>query len=106
MTAAIFVAPYEPEHEVGGKLLELAATAGYPVAEVRTSRDAGLVYIVPDDVAEAFNAVRATEWPPPVDLVPPPEGETIPEDTVLVDDDNNPDTPPVPRKRTGKSAAE
>jgi hypothetical protein len=65
MTTYVHVAGFEPEHEVAEKLLDLARRAGYPPSVVGTSRDEGLVFSVPDDVADEFNAARAELWTDP-----------------------------------------
>ena len=80
MTAYVHVAPYEPEHEVAEKLLDLAREQGFSPSVVTVSRDEGLVFGVPDEVGDAFAAVRGDLW------------------AELVDEDNNPDTPPVRRR--------
>lgn len=82
MTAYVHVAPYEPEHEVAEKLLDLAREQGFEPAVVTVSRDDGLVFGVPNEVGDAFADVRGDLW----------------QDPTLVDDDNNPDTPPVRRR--------
>lgn len=82
MTTFVRVADYEPEHEVAEKLLDMAREAGYTPAVVGVSRDDGLTFSVPDDVGAAFIEARPELWPVP-----------------LVDDDNDPATPPVRRRR-------
>ena len=41
--------------EVAGQLLAIAAEQGYPVAVVQVTHDPGLIFSVPDEVADAYN---------------------------------------------------
>lgn len=99
MTAIVIVNQHEPEGETAGRLLEIAEKHGYEPRVVEAQRgehDAALSFRVPEDVAEVFNAERAERWP-----VAKIENDTESADE-LVDDDGNPDTPPVRRSRPGK----
>ena len=63
--AIVIVNRYEPEHEVGQRLIELAEKKGYDARTVEAQRgehDAALSFRVPDDVAEEFNADRGDRW--------------------------------------------
>ena len=94
--AIVIINQHEPEGEVATRLLELAAEQDYPARSVEAQRgehDAGLSFRVPKDVGEAFDADRAERWP-------------APEEDELVDDDNDPNTPPVRRTRPGKPKQE
>lgn len=91
MSGVVIVNEYEPHHEVAGRLLELAAEQGYEVSTVKALRgehDAALAFDVPGPVQEAFDAERDGRWPAPEELV---------------DDDGDPNTPPVRRSRPGKA---
>lgn len=93
MTAVVHVEPHEPQDEVGSYLLEIAAGKEYPasvVEVVRGDSDVNLGFRVPDDVAEEFAANRTKKWDP--------------EAGVLVDDDNDPSTPPVRKGPQAKKA--
>lgn len=91
MTAFVIVNTHEPHGEVAARLLALADEKGHEVRSVvaqRGEHDAALSFQVPQDVAEAFDAERAERWPTPEELV---------------DDDGDPNTPPVRTKRPGKA---
>lgn len=91
--AIVIVNQHEPHGEVAARLLELAQEKDHEVRAVEAQRgehDAALSFRVPDDVAEAFNGEREERWPAPV----------VDE---MVDDDNDPSTPPVRRSRPGKA---
>lgn len=91
MPAIVIINTYEPEGEVAGRLLELADEKGHPAAVVEAQRgehDAALSFRVPQDVADAFESDRAERWP-------------APEETV--DDDGDPNTPPVRTNRPTKA---
>lgn len=91
MSEFVIVNQHEDDGEVATRLLELAQEKGYDVRAVEAQRgehDAALAFRVPVDVAEAFNADRGERWPAPEELV---------------DDDNDPSTPPVRRQRPGKA---
>lgn len=91
MTAIVIVNEHEPHGEVAARLLELADEKGHDVQSVEAQRgehDAALSFRVPQDVADAFNGERGDRWP-------------APEETV--DDDNDPNTPPVRKARPGKA---
>lgn len=91
MTAIVIINRHEPEGEVATRLLELADEKGHTPADVEAQRgehDAALSFRVPQDVADAFNADRADRWP---------------DDEELVDDDGDPNTPPVRKSRPGKA---
>jgi hypothetical protein len=91
--AVVIVDRHEPEGETAGRLLELAEEKGYDVRTVEAQRgehDAALSFRVPKDVAEAFNAERSERWPA----------------EELVDDDGDPNTPPVRKARPGKAPRE
>jgi hypothetical protein len=95
--AIVIVNAHENHGEVATRLLELAEEKGYDARTVEAQRgehDANLSFRVPEDVAEAFNADRADRWPVPED------------DDELVDDDNDPNTPPVRKTRPGKPKQE
>lgn len=95
MPGIVIVNEHEPHHEVAARLLELADKKGHDARTVEAQRgehDAALSFRVPEDVAEAFNADRADRWPTP--------DETSDE---TVDDDNDPNTPPVRKTRPGKA---
>lgn len=95
----IITANHEPEHEVAEKLLAMADEAGHGASAVKTERAEGLVFDVPDDIGQEFVDNRADWWPR--DL-----GDDL-GDEELVDDDNNPDTPPVKRRgRPPKTATQ
>jgi len=91
MTGIVIVNEHEPHGEVAGRLLELAAEKGHSARTVvaqRGEHDAALSFSVPEDVAEAFDAERVERWP-------------VPED--VMDDDGDPNTPPVRKSRPGKA---
>jgi hypothetical protein len=91
--AIVIINQNEPEDEVSGRLLELAEEKGYDPRTVEAQRgehDAVLSFRVPQDVADAFNADRSDRWP----------------DEELVDDDDDPNTPPVRKTRPGKATRE
>jgi hypothetical protein len=91
MTAIVIINKHEPEGETAGRLIELATEKGYDTREVvaqRGEHDAALSFRVPQDVADAFNADRADRWP---------------SEEELVDDDGDPNTPPVRKSRPGKA---
>lgn len=95
MTAIVIVNEHEPHGEVATRLLELADEKGYDARTVEAQRgehDAALSFRVPQDVADAFNAERDSRWPAPEDE--------------LVDDDGDPNTPPVRKVRPGKATRE
>jgi hypothetical protein len=107
--AIVLINRHEPEGEVTGRLLELAEEKGYDPRVVEASRgehDVNLSFRVPKDVAEAFEADRSDRWAEPDGDLPidPVTGKPVePEASEeLVDDDNDPNTPPV-RKRTAPS---
>lgn len=88
--AIVLINRHEPEGEVAGRLLELADEKGYDARTVEASRgehDVALSFRVPRDVAEAFDADRGDRWPEPAEVV---------------DDDGDPNTPPVRQPRTSK----
>jgi hypothetical protein len=90
--AIVIINLHEPEGETAGRLIELAGEKGYDSAVVvaqRGEHNAALSFRVPEDVAEAFNADRADRWPS--------------EQEELVDDDGDPNTPPVRKARPGKA---
>lgn len=90
-TAIVIINRHEPEGEAAGRLIELAEEKGYPDTVVEAQRgehDAALGFRVPQDVADAFNEDRADRWP---------------SDEELVDDDADPNTPPVRKQRPGKA---
>jgi len=92
MTGIVIVNTYEPHDEVAALLLKLARKKGHAVSAVEAQRgehDAALSFRVPQDVAEAFDAERDSRWPAPEDE--------------LVDDDGDPNTPPVRKTRPGKA---
>jgi len=94
MPKIVIINTHEPEGEVAGRLLELADEKGHSAAVVEAQRgehDAALSFRVPEDVADAFEADRAERWP-------------VPEEDV-VDDDGDPNTPPVRKSRPGKAPA-
>jgi hypothetical protein len=87
--AIVIINQHEPESEVSGRLLELAEEKGYDARTVEAQRgehDAALSFRVPQDVADDFNADRSDRWP-----------------DEPVDDDNDPNTPPVRKSRPGKA---
>jgi hypothetical protein len=89
--AIVIINKNEPEGEVATRLLELAQEKGHAAAAVEAQRgehDAALSFRVPQDVADAFEADRAERWPA---------------DEELVDDDNDPNTPPVRKARPGRA---
>lgn len=91
--AIVIINQHEPEGEVAARLLELAQEKDYDARTVEAQRgehDASLSFRVPQDVADAFNADRADRWP----------------DEELVDDDGDPNTPPVRKTRPGKQRQE
>ncbi len=91
MAGIVIVNTHEPEHEVATRLLELAEEKGYEARTVEAQRgehDAALSFRVPVDVADALDAERGDRWPAPEELV---------------DDDNDPSTPPVRKSRPGKA---
>lgn len=91
MTAIVIINRHEPEGETAGRLIELAEEKGYDARVVEAQRgehDAALSFRVPQDVADAFNADRAERWLSPEELV---------------DDDDDPNTPPVRKSRPGKA---
>lgn len=93
MPAIIIINTYEPEGEVAARLLELAAEKDHDPSVVEAQRgehDAALSFRVPQDVADAFESDRAERWP-------------VPEESV--DDDNDPNTPPVRKSRPGKATS-
>lgn len=64
--AVVIIDRHEPEGEVATRLLELAEEKGYSPRVVEAQRgehDAGLSFRVPKDVADAFDAKRASAWP-------------------------------------------
>lgn len=93
MPGIVIINTHEPEGEVAGRLLELAEEKGYEPRVVEAQRgehDASLSFRVPQDVADAFNADRADRWTPPDEMV---------------DDDGDPNTPPVRKQRPGKATS-
>lgn len=93
--AVVLINRHEPEGETAGRLMEIAEEKGYDSRVVEAQRgehDVALSFRVPEDVAEAFNADRADRWPAPEES----DGE-------LVDDDGDPNTPPVRKARTAKA---
>jgi len=87
----VIVNEHEPHGEVATRLLELADEKGYDARTVEAQRgehDAALSFRVPQDVADAFNEERADRW-------------AAPEESV--DDDGDPNTPPVRKARPGKA---
>lgn len=89
--AIVIIDRHEPEGETAGRLIELAEAKGYDARTVEAQRgehDAALSFRVPQDVADAFNEDRADRWP---------------SDEELVDDDADPNTPPVRKQRPGKA---
>lgn len=91
MTGIVIVNRHEPHGEVAGRLLELADEKGHDVRSVvaqRGEHNAALSFQVPEDVREAFDAERGDRWPAPEELV---------------DDDGDPNTPPVRKVRPGKA---
>jgi hypothetical protein len=94
MTTIVHLKDHEPEHEAAQYLLELASeddryTPENDVMALRGETLAKLSFQVPDDVAEKFEAERASKWP--VDDA----GNLVVADdsTEAVDDDNDPSTP-------------
>lgn len=99
MPGIVIVNGHEPHDEVATRLLELAEEKDHDPRTIEAQRgehDAALSFRVPQDVADAFNADRAERWPSP-ELT----GDTVSEETV--DDDNDPNTPPVRKTRPGKA---
>lgn len=92
MTAVVIPNQHEPEHEVAGRLLELAGDDPRQVHALRGEHNVPIAFQVPAELADQFNAGRADWWPVP--------------DEELVDDDNDPNTPPVRRKRPGRASTE
>lgn len=91
----VIVNEHEPHGEVAGRLLELADEKGHDARSVEAQRgehDAALSFRVPADVADAFSEERADRWPAP--------------EEALVDDDGDPNTPPVRKTRPGKAPRE
>lgn len=89
--AIVIINRHEPEGETATRLIELAEEKGYDQRVVEAQRgehDAALPFRVPQDVADAFNADRDDRWP---------------SDEELVDDDGDPNTPPVRKARPGKA---
>lgn len=89
--AIVIVNEHEPHGEVATRLLELADEKGYDARTVEAQRgehDAALSFRVPQDVADAFNAERDERWPAPEEPV---------------DDDGDPNNPPVRKARPGKA---
>lgn len=89
--AIVIINRHEPEGETAARLLELAQEKGYNPSDVEAQRgehDAKLSFRVPVDVAEAFDADRGDRWP---------------SEDELVDDDNDPNMPPVRKQRPGKA---
>lgn len=89
--AIVIVNVHEPHGEVATRLLELADEKGYDARTVEAQRgehDAALSFRVPQEVADAFNAERDERWPAPEELM---------------DDDGDPNTPPVRKARPGKA---
>lgn len=88
--AIVIINRHEPEGETATRLMELATEKGYDTRAVEAQRgehDAALSFRVPQDVADAFNEDRGDRWPSEADLV---------------DDDGDPNTPPVRKTRPGK----
>lgn len=123
MPAIVIINRNEPEGEVAGRLLELAVEKGYTPSDVEAQRgehDAALSFRVPHDVAAAFEEDRAQRWPTTGEVADedrtPPAGanedayaadsarqaEDVRSTGELVDDDNDPNTPPVRKTRPGK----
>jgi len=89
--AVVLINRHEPEGETTARLIELAVEKGYDSRVVEAQRgehDVALSWRVPQDVADAFNADRADRWP---------------SEEELVDDDGDPNTPPVRKSRPGKA---
>lgn len=130
MTAIVIINRHEPEGEVSTRLLELADEKGHDARTVEAQRgehDAALAFRVPQDVADAFNDERADRWPAKIEnddeMVADQAGvnedayaadqtrraqeaaaqNAADSDTEMVDDDNNPNTPPVRKARPGKA---
>jgi len=64
--AVVLLNRHEPEHEVTGRLLELAEEKGYDPRVVEAQRgehDVPLAFRVPEDVAKEFDGDRASRWP-------------------------------------------
>lgn len=92
MPEVIIVNRHEPEHEVATRLLELAEEGGHDPRTIEATRgehDAALSFRVPVPVAEKFNEERSDRWPA----------------DELVEDDNDPSTPPVRKTRPGKASS-
>lgn len=94
MTTIVNLRDHEPEGEAAQYLLELAEkddryNAASDVQALRGETLAKLSFQVPDDIAAQFEKDRAEKWPED-------------EDVVLVDDDNDPGTPPK-RRSAAKS---
>lgn len=91
MSGIVIVNTYEPHDEVAARLIELAGEQGFEVSAVvalRGEHNAALAFQVPEPVADAFNVERGDRWPAPEELV---------------DDDADPNTPPVRKQRPGKA---
>lgn len=130
--AIVIINRHEPEGEVAGRLLELAVEKGHNPSDVEAQRgehDAALSFRVPQDVADSFNAERDDRWPSSkienddekaaelaaagvngdayaADAVRNAQvarAENAAADDELVDDDNDPNTPPVRKARPGKA---
>lgn len=89
--AIVLIDRHEPEGETTARLIELATEKGYDSRVVEAQRgehDVALSWRVPQDVADEFNTDRATRWPSPEESV---------------DDDGDPNTPPVRKSRPGKA---
>lgn len=93
MTAVVIPNAHEPEHEVAGRLIELAGEDRVrEVVALRGEHGVPLAFQVPSDLAAQLDAERAERWPEP-------EYEEV-------DDDNDPSTPPVRRQRRPGPAKE
>ena len=91
MPAIVIINKHEPEGEVAARLLELAEEKEHDPRTIEAQRgehDASLSFRVPQDVADAFEADRGDRWPAPDESV---------------DDDGDPNTPPVRKSRPGKA---
>lgn len=58
MTTTVVPGPTEADSDVAGKLIAIAEELGHGPRVVQITHEPGLVFLVPDDVAEKYNADR------------------------------------------------
>jgi len=61
VTTTVVPGPSEEISELAGKLLAIAADLGHEPRVVSITHDPGVVFLVPDDVAEKFNEGKVAE---------------------------------------------